>query len=693
MKKTLRFIVIMLILLIAASSISLAAPTKLVDGLGAPTGCRFLKNLNQLVFVEYSRGAISTLDMINTSSSILSQGSAVLGGTWTFDCETGTVGGGDDLWWEQIDTIKRQMTPRGGAGIVNLGVVSFASITPAILQTLPYGNDPIPGNNDATNQLVNGDVFAVKTSLGNLCKIQVVTYGYDLQINWVTYQLASPYHTIGLGYTTPEDIAVGADEKTAYVTERTGNLLKVNLDSANRAAATLVATGLVAPQQIFLDESHQQAYVVEYANPGHLYRINLITGQKTALLSNLNNAVGLLISSDLAYAYISEQSGGGRLTRYSLQGGANLQLAGGLINPFYLTWANDMQDAIYVAERDPANRITLVGAQSGGARQVVTNTGVRPSSVAVFNDTNLLICCNSEIDKADVLAGFTPGLFKGIGLVPWNLITAAGKADTTSQPLYPYQFAKDSPFGGNLSLQINHLLAWQSGIRYYRILVDAVPRLDTWYDLQLNSTTGKYDIPVLFKPRTIGVNTGCYSIHPPTQWLMNTDLGMILNSTTLANGKRIFTIEFLNSAGALVQSQSLPVWIDNNHCTASIDMPLINGTGACPECGMLSYNNDKTQILKISYVATHPNLFATYSWRLGRASYATVPGVPESSVNGVVSLAPFLFQKDVGSLLGTCPGGAFHASVYVYAKAINGYGRLSQYDASRTIAFALTPTP
>jgi hypothetical protein len=116
-----------------------------------------------------------------------------------------------------------------------------------------------------------------------------------------------------------------------------------------------------APQQIFLDEPRQQAYVVEYANPGHLIRIDLKNGQKTLLLNNLNNAIGLLISADLAYAYISEQSGGGRISRYSLQGGARIEIASGLTNPFFLTWADPAQSAILVAERDPGNRITLVG--------------------------------------------------------------------------------------------------------------------------------------------------------------------------------------------------------------------------------------------------------------------------------------------------------------------------------------------
>jgi hypothetical protein len=39
--------------------------------------------------------------------------------------------------------------------------------------------------------------------------------------------------------------------------------------------------------------------------------VDLNTLQKIVLINGLNNAVGLLVSSDLAYTYISEQSGGG----------------------------------------------------------------------------------------------------------------------------------------------------------------------------------------------------------------------------------------------------------------------------------------------------------------------------------------------------------------------------------------------
>ncbi|MFI6543929.1 hypothetical protein ACIBO9_11900 [Streptomyces prunicolor] len=40
---------------------------------------------------------------------------------------------------------------------------------------------PLTGNPNASNQLVTGDVFAVRTTEGRFVKVQVVQYGYDFQ--------------------------------------------------------------------------------------------------------------------------------------------------------------------------------------------------------------------------------------------------------------------------------------------------------------------------------------------------------------------------------------------------------------------------------------------------------------------------------------------------------------------------------
>src|SRR5262249_41917602 len=159
-----------------------------------------------------------------------------------------------------------------------------------------------------------------------------------------------------------------------YVTERSGDLVKVQLTSANRSAATVVCSGMTAPQQMFLDETHNAAYVVEYAPSGNLWQINLTTGAKTTVLSGLQNAVGVGLSADLQYAYISEQTTGpdsGRVSRFQLSSGSRQPIVKGLTAPFFLTWLDAGQTQLFVPERDPANRITVVNVLAASSQVII----------------------------------------------------------------------------------------------------------------------------------------------------------------------------------------------------------------------------------------------------------------------------------------------------------------------------------
>src|SRR5579871_4313632 len=116
----------------------------------------------------------------------------------------------------------------------------------------------LPGAGGCDFRSATGELFYVEFS-GNFSK---------------TNPLSSPVHTvIGTGYSNPEDIELSSDGVHAYITERSGNLVKVDLSTPNRASAALVASGMVAPQQLALDEAHDTAYVVEFAPSGHLYQI------------------------------------------------------------------------------------------------------------------------------------------------------------------------------------------------------------------------------------------------------------------------------------------------------------------------------------------------------------------------------------------------------------------------------------
>lgn len=659
----------------------------LVTGLAGAIGSKYLKNHNKLVFVEYG-GFISKLDLVQGSAGIVSQGTAIIKGTWLFDCETGTnvgMGATADIWWEQIDSVKRQMVPQGTAQIVNLGQVNFGQLTPAAMQLFNYTSSAIIGNNDASNKLVAGDVFCVKTREGNYAKIGVVAYGYDLKIQWVTYKLNPAYAHIGIGYNQPEDICVLNNEATAYVTERTGNIVRVNLANANRNVSTVVCTGLNTPQQLWVDEAHNQAYVVEYANPGRLIRVNLGTGVQTVLYNGLNLAVGLTLSANLSYAYVTEQ-GLNCVSRIELATGIKVTIATGLTSPFYLTWADATESRLLVAERDPANRISVVDVTktTANVNLLIGGTAFRPSSVTVITPGIYCVAANNQIDQHFLTLGTGNFLYKGIGYVAWNLIPASGKADTTSLPAYPYQFPKDSPFGGTLPVNIDHYHAWNSGITYYRVLVDGLPRTDSWSEVRMDPATGYYNI-VEAKSTQPG---GYYTVHNPVYSYMETDIGCKLGSNNLTNGLHSLVVEFYDAAHNLVSTMGNNLFIDNQQCVASLDMPLLDGNHATTDCGYLKYT-DKTHPVSLHWVASHPMGFATYGFSIIKGANGF------DSVSGSLLPATFVdytYVKPVSVMLGSCPGvAAFAESLAVYSTVINGVGRQSQYDAYKSIAFCLAP--
>jgi hypothetical protein len=129
---------------------------------------------------------------------IFSQGSDFVKGTFGADLDTGsfnlpwTQWSQNDIWWEQEGSgtavLDMMMVPQNGATMVNLGVVDFDAITRLDLEQLTtYSTVPIYAHDDPANQLVNGDVFAVHTNGGNYAKVRVLNYGYDITLQWVTF--------------------------------------------------------------------------------------------------------------------------------------------------------------------------------------------------------------------------------------------------------------------------------------------------------------------------------------------------------------------------------------------------------------------------------------------------------------------------------------------------------------------------
>jgi hypothetical protein len=514
----------------------------------------------------------------------------------------------------------------------------------------------------------------------------------------------SPVHTvIGTGYTNPEDIELSADGVHAYITERSGDLVKVSLSTPSRASATVIASGMVAPQQMALDEAHDAAYVVEYAPTGHLYQINLTGSTKTPIPVTLNNAVGVAITSDRQYAYVTEQTSPGRIRKIRLSDGFATIIVTGLTAPFFLTWGDPAEASLLVAERDPANRVTRVDLSTNTTSLVAGGFSSRPGAVALMSSSRMLVHGETTLSIVDFLPFLPAGpLFMGFGFIPFDKViqTAGpnqGLADTTVSPSYFYQ-VKDTPFGGTLPIMINYPAATALGATHYRITVDGFTRFDTWTD---EKWIGGTFTPDTISPGVVSGQNGFYPVRTSPFLYMNPALGSLMDSTGLTNGIHTIVVEFVKPnpvpliPGPIVLATTPPVkfLVDNSPCQAALALPKIGVTKA-DDCGILRYTKP-TDTVTMGFTASQLNNFADYSFSLIRGHNNPPAPVIVGATSGQVSAAtnPGTITGTVAGLLGpTCLKGgmaAFAESLYVAARANNGWWRQSQYDRSDLQAFTL----
>jgi hypothetical protein len=678
----------------------------LATGLAGAIGSSYHAASNSLYFVEYG-GKLSRYDFVRAPDAVLVSDTRTLKGTWLMDLDTGLMTSNmaaADIWWEQIDTVKRRMVPRAGARIAYLGQMTLAQFTllsTAQLQALSYGSTPIVGDNNANNLLGAGAVFAVRTNGGHFAKVRVTTYGYDIKLNIRTYRLKPAYRVLGTGYSEPEDVEVSVDGNTAYLTERGGRLLRVALNTAvapNRSAAVVVASGMQAPHQISLHEDRGLAYVVEYANPGHLVRINLASGARTNVAFGLERAIGLLVSGDHKHAFVSEQSdAGGRVRRIELDTGAIETLLGGFTAPFMMAFNDASESAILLAERDPANRIALIdlGVRPVVSRVVVAGVAARPSSVALVGGSKLLVCSDTVLSSVDLAESLLTGsgpLLLGIGHVPVDRI-AGGYADTSVDPAYFFQ-VKDCPFGGTLPMMFNHERARLMNAVYYKVFVDGMETHAPWGDYRWSTASNRFEyVPVLPDAG------GFYGVRKAGELWYNAWLGLARDTADLTNGLHQLSVRVYNAAKAQIltpgMTTSVNLMIDNSMPSAAITSIVHDGTPV-GTCGIVTTGPDKFRF-EISALDPQQHLL---SWSLGVLwgddksaaiagdSYAAhvTPGKLWGGISGMVP---------AGSWAATVPGDptskrcAHTFVLHVWARTINGYSYLHHGSAHKSITIML----
>jgi hypothetical protein len=417
---------------------------------------------------------------------------------------------------------------------------------------------------------------------------QLVFVEFDGDIDLVN--LSSGTHQfVGTGYQNLEDIKVSRDGRHAYVTERQGNLLRVDLLNANRNHAIVVSSGMTAPHQIVLDEDSHVAYIVEFAPSGRLLRIDLSTGHQTVIAAGLKSAVGLLLTADRQFAYVSEQTGGA-ITRIRLSTGNRQTVVSGLNQPFFLAWLGDDESTILTTERDPANKVVRIDLiHSPAVWTEIAVVATRPSSVAVVAGTDVYVCSDQVVSKLS-LGGFSAAdpILMGIGHVPTSRIgpkpgIPAGMA--TTDPGYFFHVV-DAPFGGSLPVMINHDKARGLGAVYYRIVVDGSELPVTPYnDYRWNPVTLTFDLAA--NPHPVAPY---YNIHAAGEIWYNAWLGAFVDSTLLSDGLHTLSVRLFNvfhgEIGHVTDpGRSVELLIDNSLPVATINKILHHGVEV-PVCAI-----------------------------------------------------------------------------------------------------------
>ncbi len=470
-------------------------------------------------------------------------------------------------------------------------------------------------------------------SLTGSSRVYFVEFDGEIDyINIVTGQLTY----VGSGYGHLEDIALSSDGRHAYVTEREGNLLKVDLQNGERINAQVIATGMTAPHQISLDEAHNRAFIVEFAPSGRLLQVNLAAHTWSVVVSGLQSAVGLAVTSDLSTAYVTEQTGG-KLTRVNLLTRTKSTIHTGLNAPFFLTWFGTAETSLITTERDPFNNVLRIDISTVVPTVTHLASGVptRPSSTAVISPTELIVFSDAHASRL-TLTSFTANkiIFLGVGNVPFDRIFG-GYADTTSDPAYPYQY-KDCPFGGTLPLVFNHTFAYvNEGARFYRLQVDGVDQPTMAFtDYKYNSVTMHDD--AVANP-TAGVAD--YEVRADISlWPIHPTLGLYFDTTHLTDGLHTFSFHLYNGAHVEIGSpgdagRSLKLLIDNKEPIAQIENVFHAGV-VVPACSIVSIAGNDNWTFEITASQSNQHLrswilYAVWgdnkSGGVDSASYVPVP--------------------------------------------------------------------
>lgn len=505
-------------------------------------------------------------------------------------------------------------------------------------------------------------IYFVEWNSGELSKLNLAT-------NTVT--------VIQSGFIQPQSVALFPGYPLAYVTTRDGKLWKCSTTSSARS---IVATGLGAPHALVIDPMAFVAYVTDFSG-GNLWRVNLGTGAHTAVLAGLTNPLGLLLSADFKTAYVAEPN---RIFEINLASPSRIPLATGLTNAFFMDWANDARTAIYFVERDPNNRVGLVDVASRTG-SFIANVAWRPSSVVRSSDPCAIYVASDGVIQRVQLCDAGGPIITRVGFIPSTEIDfPTGQA--TTDPSYFFR-VKNASFGGTNHIMLNFPGMRSAGALYYKILLDGAPvtapEAASWVNYKWNGTT--------FVPQTVAPNaSGFYRVPSASDLWAIPDLGFVLNTLPLSNGRHVVRIKlynfFFGQLSADPEDDKVALLIDNDPPVVAIDRIEHDGN-LLDECALVTSGSALFNITFKAY--DRQNHLYSYSlddgWGRNR-SYQVV----EDHYIGVHDGSPIWFGVNprvvTHDLNNTCTKCAHAFTVSAVGNTTDGYNYIHHVQFSEHLA-------
>jgi sugar lactone lactonase YvrE len=386
------------------------------------------------------------------------------------------------------------------AAVVSL-MATAATAAPVVT---PYVNGLSVGTGMAYHP-TNHHVYFLEATTGRMAKVSTANGAVTL---------------IQTGLVHPDDIALWPGANIAYITTRVGELWRASTISNARS---LVASGLGIPLALVLDPGNHDAYTVDYAS-GTLWRVDVQNGNKTAVVTGLNDPRGLRMSADFKTAFITEAN---RLISVDLQTQQVTELVGSLVNPWYMDWAADDHSAIYLVDRDPGNRLHRVDLSTTPAtvHAIVPLPSGGWSVVRSANPDVLYVTSKTALSKISLSGGAGGPIITRLGFIPSTEIDPlTGQA--TTDPSY-FFYVKNASFGGSIHVMLNFPGMFNSGAKYYKVYVDNALDVATWTNYKWIANT--------FVLQNVGPSSGYYTVPAPGDVWAIPDLGFLLDSTKYSN--------------------------------------------------------------------------------------------------------------------------------------------------------------